>query len=302
MPIGVDIGAGSIRAARVSPAGLDGPRPARPVSADLSAEEVRRRLLEVVAELAPEPADGGIGVAFPGFRDAAGRVAFAANLPGLDGSDLEADLAPVAAGLPVLPVPDVAAAAVGEARLGTGRGVDRFLCAAIGTGVNAAMTVGGRVLETAYGCLGDAGHVNVEPDGPPCPCGGAGCLEAVCSGLALARDGRPLELPSAEAVVRAAGAGDPDAGALVRRAGAALGRAIATWCVLTFPDRVAVAGGVSRAGELLLEPARAELRRVGPPYAVGAVEVVLAELGAEATLTGAGLVALEELAAQGAGR
>ncbi len=82
-------------------------------------------------------------------------------------------------------VPDLAAAAVGEYRYGSGRGVERFLCVALGTGANAAAIVYGRVVDTAFGCLGDAGHVLVEPDGPDCACGGRGCLEAVASGWAL---------------------------------------------------------------------------------------------------------------------
>jgi glucokinase len=62
---------------------------------------------------------------------------------------------------------------------------------------------------------------------------------------------------------------------------------MATWSALVWPERIAVAGGVSRAGGLLLEPARAELRRVGTPYVVQDIEVVRAELGADATLVGA---------------
>jgi glucokinase len=171
--------------------------------------------------------------------------------------------------------------------------VERFLCASLGTGVNAALTVGGRVVDVAYGCFGDAGHVCVEPDGPECPCGGRGCLEAVASGAAFARDGAPLGLPDAEAVVGAAREGHGGAAAIVARAGTALGRAIASWGTISFPTRVAVAGGLSAAGELLLEPARSELRRVGPPYVVERMEVVLGELGADAALAGAGLAALD---------
>ena len=290
--IGVDVGGSGVRAARTGPDGIDGARAAQPLDRTLDATQVTERLRAVVAELRPGADDAGVAVAFPGFRDDSGRVAFAANLPGLDGLLVEEVLEPVAGGLAVCGLPDLAAAALGEARLGAGRGVARFLCASLGTGVNAALTVGGRVVDVAYGCFGDAGHVNVEPDGPECPCGGRGCLEAIASGVAFARDGAPLGLPDGAAVVAAARGGHPEAGEIVARAGAALGRAIATWGAIAFPERVAVTGGLSAAGELLLGPAREELRRVGPPYVVGRMELVLGELGPDATLAGAGMAAL----------
>jgi len=272
--LALDIGGSGVRAARVGPEGVRGPVERRPLDATLSQDEVVRRLRYALAALSPGD-DAGVGVSFPSFLDDRGRVGWCLNLPGLDGVDLRAALAPVAGGLVVRPVPDLAAAALAEARLGAGREVERFLCVAIGTGVNAAMTVGGRLLETAVGCLGDAGHVSVEPDsGLPCACGGVGCLEAIASGPALAR----------------AGGG----AAAYARAGRALGRAIAAWSALLWPERVAVGGGVgAAAGDRLLEPARAELRRVGASYIVGRIELVSAALGPDAALAGAGLVALE---------
>jgi glucokinase len=109
----------------------------------------------------------------------------------------------------------------------------------------------------------------------------------VASGYALARDGRRIGHADARAVAAAAEEGDPDAIAVLATAGRALGRAMATWSALLWPGRIAVAGGVARAGELLLGPARNELHRVGTPYIVRDIEVVPAELGADATLIGA---------------
>jgi glucokinase len=171
------------------------------------------------------------------------------------------------------------------------------LVAALGTGANAALVVDDRVVATAFGCLGDAGHVVVEPDGPPCPCGGVGCLEAIASGPALARAGQAIGAPAAGLVVAAARTGDPQARAIVERAGVALGRAIVSWSVMTFPDVVVVGGGVADAGELLLAPARREVVRLGTPYVVERLEIVAAGLGRDATLVGAGLVALEQAGA-----
>ena len=284
--IAVDIGGSGVRAARVGPAGLTSAPERLPLESAIAREDLLGRIRSVVRVAAG--ADGApVGVAVPSFVLPDGTIGRCPSLPALEGVDLAAELSGA------LVVPDLAAAALGESRLGAGRGVGRFLCVAIGTGANAAAVVDGALVETAFGCLGDAGHVNVEPDGPECPCGGRGCLEAVASGFALARDGAPLGLQDGRAVIEAARAGREDATALLLRAGAALGRAIATWSALLWPDRVAVAGGLSTAGDLLLEPARRELRRVGTPYIVGQLELVQAELGHDATLVGAGVAALE---------
>jgi predicted NBD/HSP70 family sugar kinase len=183
-------------------------------------------------------------------------------------------------------VPDIAAAALGEASFGSGRGVERFLCVAIGTGANAAAVINGHVLDTAHGCMGDAGHVVIEPEGLPCTCGGRGCLETRASGWALTREAAVLGLPDAASLVAAAGIGDLRASAVLEGAGVALGCAMATWGAMVWPDVIAVAGGVSQAGEALLGPARAALARHAPPYIGDRITVVGATLGSEATLAG----------------
>lgn len=284
----VDLGGQSVRAAGAGrPVGDPARRP-------VAAGDSREALLAALADVVTEAAGGGpvhdICAAVPSFVMADGSLGPIPSLPALEGGRLDIELAARVGAGAVTVVPDLSAAAVGEWRLGAGRGCSRFLCVAVGTGVNAGAVVDGRLVETAFGSLGDAGHVLVDPSGPDCPCGGMGCLEAVCSGFALARDGAPLGLPDARAVVEAARAGDRPGSALVRRAGTALGRAISSWSVLVWPEIVAVAGGVAAAGELLLAPAREEMRRIGPPYVVDRVRVVPAELGASATLAGAALL------------
>jgi glucokinase len=291
--LAVDIGGSGLRAARVDASGRPGPAERRSLSADLTTDDILLRLRDALSALDGNALDAALVVSAPGYVDEAGRVHFCNNLPGLNGVNFASTLAEVVPGRPVHTIPDLAAATIGEAVFGAGRGVERFLCTAIGTGVNAAMTVNGRLLETVAGCLGDAGHVLVEPDGPRCPCGGTGCLEAVASGLALTRDGAPHDLPDAAAVVAAARQGHAAAAAIVERAGVALGRAMATWCSMLWPHRIAVGGGVGLAGDLLLVPARRELRRVGVPYLTESVEIVTAQLGPDAGLIGAGVCAID---------
>ncbi len=289
--VGVDVGGSGVRAARAGAVGAVGPTARRALAAELSREAVLGAIAETVAEAATGTHIARLAVAIPSFAGTDGAVLDIPSLPALHGVRLGERLAERTEAQQVVLVPDLAAAALGEHRLGSGRGVERFLCVALGTGANAAAVVGGVPVDTAFGCLGDAGHVKVDADGPLCPCGGRGCLEAVASGFALARDGAALGHPSAREVVAAAAAGEAAAAALVDRAGTALGRAIASWSALLWPQRVAVAGGVALAGELLLAPARRELARVGTPYIVAGLDVVPAELGDTATLAGACLLA-----------
>lgn len=290
--VGVDVGGSGARAALIRGDGC--------IVGDIVSTEWHGPTIEhdaVVGEIAAlvtavgDPVDDPIvGLALPGFIDDDGRFIHGVNLPALTGHNPGKALGALGIDNTIVAVPDVAAATIAEARCGVGRQVERFLCVVIGTGINAALTVSGRIKETAFGCLGDAGQVPVEPDGPSCPCGGVGCVEAIVSGAAIAAAGAALGLTSARAVVEAGRAGDGPAAEILERAGRALGRGVAAWAAMTFPDRVAVAGGVAGAGALLLEPARRELRRVSPGYIADRIDLVPAVLGPRATLIGAGLV------------
>lgn len=240
--------------------------------------------------------NAAVTIALPTFIEESGQLTECPSLPALTGVYLAELLAfEHARPLPQL-VPDLSAAVIGESRLGSGVGVERFLCVALGTGANAAATRDGQIINTAYNSLGDAGHVMVDPAGPMCACGGHGCLESITSGWALGREAKRLGFQNAAALSAAAANSDSDghaaAAATLEYAGICLGRAIATWSALLWPQTVAIAGGVAAAGELLLAPARRELARVGVPYIVRDLSIVPAVLGDAATLLGC--VALAE--------
>jgi len=283
--VGVDIGGTGIRATTDDP-GVTTPVVRFPLDRTIRRDDLVALVAEAVSA-ATDPLPDSICVSVPAFVDARGEVTDCPSIPALTGLPLAAVVRAATGVARVRVLPDLAAAAVGEHARGVGRGVDRFLCVAIGTGVNAAAVHGGSLVDTAFGCLGDAGHVIVEPSGPQCPCGGRGCLEAVTSGFALARDGAAFGWADAREVFAAARAGEQAAIDIVDRAGAALGRALASWSAMLWPDVVAVAGGLSAAGEQLLQPARVEMLRVGTPYIVGRLRVVAATLGADAALWGA---------------
>jgi glucokinase len=179
-------------------------------------------------------------------------------------SRLEADF-----GLPVLVDNDAKAFAVGEYWVGRGRGARCLLAMVVSTGVGGGVVENGRLIDGAHGNAGHIGHVVVYPSGPQCGCGGRGCLEAVASGTGLARQARAaLDTgtrtllsagPSARDLSDAAAAGDPLALRLFRRAGVALGRAIASAAALFDLDRVVIGGGVSQASSFFLPGLRREL-------------------------------------------
>jgi glucokinase len=157
---------------------------------------------------------------------------------------------------------------------------------AVGTGIGGGVVVGGRLLLHLNGTVGELGHQTVIPDGPPCGCGSRGCLEQLASGPAIAR---AAGMPTPEAVVEAARAGERDATEALARAGTYLGIGIANVVLALGPERIVVGGGVAAAGELLLEPARRELRRRVTMMPLERIAVVPAELGARAGAIGAAL-------------
>jgi glucokinase len=128
--------------------------------------------------------------------------------------------------------------------------------------------------------------VDARPEAPLCGCGNRGCVEAHVQAAAIARAGGREH---ADEVVEAAHAGDGRALDALERAGRWLGIAIANVIVAINPERVVVGGGVAEAGDLILAPARDEVRRRVTVPPTGRTEIVRAELGYEAGSVGAAL-------------
>jgi glucokinase len=276
--IGVDIGGTKIAAGVVSDRGevLAEVRRETPAT-DVGAIEAA--VVDAVRELRELHAVEAVGVAAAGFVDA-GRsvVTFAPNLAWRDEplrADLERSLA-----LPVVVENDANAAAWGEFAHGTGRDVSDMVLLTIGTGLGGGIVLGGRLLRGAAGFAGELGHVRVVPDGYRCGCGNRGCWEQYASGRALVREARDLaragtpmaarllELSSGDPdriegpqVTRAAQEGDPASVELLADLGRWIGEGAASIMAVLDSSMIVVGGGVSAAGDLLLEPARAAFRR-----------------------------------------
>jgi glucokinase len=189
---------------------------------------------------------------------------------------------------------DAIAMAVGEHWRGSGAGSRSMLGVVVSTGVGGGLVIDGKAIFGATGNAGHVGHVVVEPDGPDCACGGIGCLEAIARGPAVVawateqgwRPG-PGSAPDGRSLLDAARAADPVAVAAFERAGRALGVAVASAAHLLELELVVVGGGLSNAGDLLLEPARVAFARHARMDFVTRCRIVPAALGADAGIIGA---------------
>jgi glucokinase len=196
---------------------------------------------------------------------------------------------------------DVTNAAAAELAFGAGRGLGGFLLVAIGTGIGGGLVLGGKVWRGVRGFAGEIGHVSIDPEGPPCPCGSRGCLEQYASGPAIVRAWKAGAGPRAGEgespfdVARLARTGDSAALAAFEKAGRALGQALGGVVNLLDIEACIVGGGVADAGEVLLEPARRSLLRFAYPLLAKGFRVIPAELGNDAGLLGAAALAWERL-------
>jgi len=237
----------------------------------------------------------GVGVAAPGPVNAArGNLTNPPNLPGWG----DVPLGTILSGrlsLPVVIENDANAAAMGEYLEGAGQGARALIFVTVSTGIGGGIVLDGDLYRGPDGTAGELGHMIVQPGGPRCGCGSQGCLEAVASGTALARDGqaaidsggapvlarltaREGGEASAELVAQAASLGDAAAAALLTRAGEMLGIGLGNLVNLLNPDVIAIGGGVAKIGSPLLGPAEATMRKVAFPLPGARVRLRPAEL------------------------
>jgi glucokinase len=277
-------------------------------SEDAMVDELARELKEAT-EARPGVLAAGLGI--PATIDRERGVAI--NAVNLEITDVPVrDIMRERFGLPVFIDNDANCAALAEYLYGAGRGARDLVMLTLGTGIGGGLVLGGQVYRGSSGAGAELGHMVIDEDGPPCQgsCPNNGCLETFASGTALSRDGTAAagRAPdsalgqalakgggvSGRTVTEAAIAGDQVAREVMATAGRHLGVGLASFANIFDPDLILIGGGVSAAGDLLLEPAREELRsRALPP--MNKVEVRLAELGPDAGMIGAAAMALIEL-------
>ncbi|MFD0818632.1 ROK family protein [Micromonospora zhanjiangensis] len=197
--------------------------------------------------------------------------------------------------------------AIGERYGGVAHSVDDFLFVKIGTGVGCGIYLAGQVYRGTDGCAGDIGHIQVDAHGPVCSCGNVGCLEAVFSGAALAKEAlvaarsgsspalaerlAPAGTVSALDVAQGAGEGDVTCIRLIRDGGRDVGRVLAGLVSFANPSMIVIGGGLAHLGHILLAEIRSVVYRRSLPLATGNLPVVLSELGPRAGVAGAAVLA-----------
>lgn len=281
--IGVDVGGTRVKAGLVDADGAVLVTAQRPTPGRTAPDAVlERTLLSAIQELLADPAAkdrgvDGVGVAVAGLVDETrGTVVYAPHLPWRD-VPLRDRLA-ARLHLPVVVDNDANAAAWAEHRFGAGRGESHLLMLTLGTGIGGAVLTEGRLQRGRHGLAGELGHVRVVPEGRVCPCGNRGCWEQYVSGTVLRREGQELVRRGGAAsaaltaacggdpdrlqgddVTRLARQGDPASAAVLAVAGRWLGTGLAAAVATLDPGTVVIGGGLSEAGDLLLDPARAAL-------------------------------------------
>ncbi len=214
-----------------------------------------------------------MGIGAPNGNYYSGTIEFAPNLIwGHNGVVPLAKMFSDKLGIPVALTNDANAAAIGEMTYGVARGMKNFIMLTLGTGVGSGIVINGQVVYGSDGFAGELGHVIMRREnGRPCGCGRTGCLEAYCSATGVARTAReflatrdtdsllrqlkPEDITSLDVSV-AAGKGDELAKEIYEFTGEMLGEACADFAAFSSPEAFIFFGGLTKAGELIMEPIR----------------------------------------------
>jgi glucokinase len=314
--IGVDLGGTNLAAGAIDSDLVVHHRTRRTV-AGLELPELLQTIAVAVSELR-DRVDGGVDAVGFGIPclidDEHGVAASSVHLPiaGLPFAEVMAERI----GLPVFVDNDANLALLAEYRHGAARGERVAVMATLGTGVGGAMMAAGEIQRGAQGAAGELGHMIVDPDGPACGpgCPSHGCLEAWTSGSALEREARALAAREPDGglgraaaagreiagplVSELARAGDEGARAVLTRLGEWLGIGLVSLVNIFNPDVIVIGGGVSGAGELILEPARAVVARRALRLPAQHVAIRTARFGDQAGMFGAALFARESALAR----
>ncbi|MFG2946193.1 ROK family protein [Streptomyces adustus] len=281
-------------------------------SADLRSgpQAILRRADELLAKARAEGAYEqltAVGIGVPGpvsFRD--GVPVSPPIMPGWDRFPVREYLSREH-GCPAVVDNDANIMAVGERQAGAAHSVDDFLFVKIGTGIGCGIYQEGKVYRGKDGCAGDIGHIQVDAQGPVCSCGNVGCLEALFSGAALAREATAAAgshrspvlaerlaasgTVTAKDVAEGASEGDATCIQLIREGGRHVGGVLAGQVSFANPSMIVIGGGLAQLGHILLAEIRSVVYQRSLPLATRNLPVVLSELGPRAGVTGAAVLA-----------
>jgi glucokinase len=270
------------------------------------------QLIDVINGLKSEPEArdnlAAAGIGWAGLvNQRAQRIETNPNLVDVSSFDLHAELEK-ATGLSIVIDNDANVAAYGERCCGAAKGHDDVFYITMGTGIGAGLILGGQLQRGSRGFAGEFGHFKIALDGLECACGSTGCLETLASGPNIVRRVREqlFSDPSfsvsqlardmegtltGERVMRAAMENDELAVSVLKETGRILGAAVASIINLLNVEVVVLGGGVMAAGDLILGPIRREAQRGTVRAAFNCCRIVAAELGQDAGIIGAALLA-----------
>ena len=310
--VGVDVGGTKVLAALVdvsdpeAPVALETLRRPLPGKADGRGDPggLASLVAAMVSEVDPSGSAEAIGLGLAGFVGLDGVAVGSPNVPQIVGVDVSAEVLALC-GLPVTVDNDANCVA----RVGLALSVPRvthLVAVTLGTGVGGGLVIDGRLVRGARGLAGEPGHMVVDPDGPPCPCGQRGCWERYASGAGLEMLGREAVaaglLPAGENELRgedlvaAARAGGEGALGVMDQFARWVALGVANLVNLVDPELVVIGGGLADAVDVYLPAVLASLRD-NPTVGRRDVRVEAAPGGALAGALGAALAAGEDTGA-----
>lgn len=251
----------------------------------------------------------GIGVGAPNGNYYTGNIEFAPNLP-WKGVIPFAKLMAEKFGIPAALTNDANAAAIGEMTYGVARGMKNFIMITLGTGVGSGIVIDGKLVYGHDGFAGELGHTTaIRENGRLCGCGKKGCLETYCSATGVARSAReilasstqesllrniPIESITSKDVFEAAMEGDEIAKDIFAFTGKILGQSLADFVAFSAPEAIVLFGGLSKAGDLIMNPIRENMEDNLLPLWKGKIKLFFSELKeADAAVLGASALAWE---------
>ena len=314
--LAIDLGGTKIIAAIISSSGQVVAKEYHLTLASEGPQAVTSRMFSAIEHLLNESNLGlsqldSISIAAAGAIDSdKGLVTSSPNLPGWSDVPLR-DMVSRQFGVDAFLLNDASAAALGEHRLGAGRGTANLIYITVSTGIGGGIIIGGKLYLGSRGSAGEMGHMTIDVNGPRCSCGNVGCLEVMASGAAIARealrrlrDGESSTLSdivagkreniTAEEVGLAAQGGDRLALEVVLRAATYLGVGLVNIVNIFNPEMIVIGGGVAKMGDLLLGPVRKMVAERAFRLSAGAVRIVPTQLGDDAGVLGAAVFAMEQ--------
>ncbi len=294
--IGIDVGGTKIASGRVTADGTLSSHGWQPTPTS-SQEDLLAALEQVARTLMAEGDVAGVGFGVPSRIDQVAHRVVGSVHVSLSGVDLAGEMTR-RLGVPAVVDNDGNAAAVAEWRCGAGRGATDLVMLTLGTGIGGGLILDGKPYRGGRGAGAELGHMVVQVDGPPCGagCDGHGHYEALASGRAADAAARELGLADGGELVERGRAGDEAAVAALTRIGRVVGAGMVSIVNIFNPELIVVGGGFGgAAGELVLGPARELVRAEALEPGRDTVRIAVAELGPEAGVIGAGLIAFEQL-------